>query len=358
MDIKVSVVTPFYNGLPYLEECVSSVMAQSLKEIELILVDDGSTDGSGELADTFAQADKRITVIHQKNAGVSAARNAALDIAGGEFIGFIDADDFADADMLEKLYAAALEHNVEIVAAGFTVDNQMNHSTKRVASHFETERILGKADILQYASKMHSVKCFNYFWRNLYSCRLIKENGIRFEESISVGEDTLFCMECFLIAERAVSVDIAAYHYRIHPSSCMRQKYKPLLAVSFQRQFEKKLALSDTYLGDYKTDFRKEMARYTIESLLPLAISNIYGNDVRHKQSAYKHIIKLSMIQKSLSWFDINDIRTKSLDWVSLWLASKNLLLFSHWVCKYIFYRQRASKRLRKSRREGIRNGF
>ncbi len=114
----ISVIVPVYNVEIYLEDCVKSVIAQTYKQLEIILVDDGATDASGSMCDAFARMDERIKVIHQANAGLSAARNTGLQVAKGEYIAFVDSDDWIEEDALETLYEACIRHDVKMACAG------------------------------------------------------------------------------------------------------------------------------------------------------------------------------------------------------------------------------------------------
>lgn len=114
----ISVIVPVYNTKEYLERCVNSLLMQTYSDMEIILVDDGSTDGSGELCDGFADREQRIRVFHKENGGSSSARNLGLDNAKGDYIGFVDSDDYVDADMYERLYAAIREHHVNAAQIG------------------------------------------------------------------------------------------------------------------------------------------------------------------------------------------------------------------------------------------------
>ena len=119
-SVKISVIMPVYNSGEYLKTAVESILSQSLREIELILVDDGSTDGSSERCDEFATSDERVKVIHQKNAGICAARNVALRIAKGEYLAFSDHDDEYLPGLLEDSLNFALENHLDIVKYGIT----------------------------------------------------------------------------------------------------------------------------------------------------------------------------------------------------------------------------------------------
>lgn len=119
MKDKISVVVPIYNVEKYLDKCVESIVGQTYRNLEIILVDDGSTDCSGIMCDTWAEKDNRICVIHKENGGLSDARNKGIDIATGKWIGFVDSDDYIDATMFEKLYYACVDNNCHISSCGF-----------------------------------------------------------------------------------------------------------------------------------------------------------------------------------------------------------------------------------------------
>ncbi len=118
-DKLISIIIPVYNVERYLRECIDSIIAQTYKNLEIILVDDGSSDKSGEICDEYSKKDSRIKVIHKKNGGLSDARNVALDITKGDYIGFIDSDDYIEKDMFQILYNLAEEYNAEISSISF-----------------------------------------------------------------------------------------------------------------------------------------------------------------------------------------------------------------------------------------------
>lgn len=339
--VAVSIIVPVYNAMPYFIECLRSLTAQTLEDIEIIVVDDGSTDGSGTFADALAEVNDTVRVIHQKNAGVSAARNAGLDIARGEYIGFVDADDVADPELFENLYAAAVLFSADVVNSGYKSHNEKDNSSIPTAPSFELGKVLNQEDMKSYAAQMHKTGCFLYVWRNLFSHQLLEENHIRFDEDISVGEDTLFCMEGFLNAQKVVSVDISVYCYRIHSNSAMRQKDKPLLESSLQKQFARKLELAEEHLEACLDDFLRDMARYNITVLFPLMLKTIYQSDTPKKRQEFKRLVNSDMMQKAFADFDLSEIRSKSLDSQMFLFAKKKRYFAGHLVCKTVLYQKK-----------------
>ena len=118
-SIKVSIIVPIYNVEKYLDRCMQSLLGQTLKDIEIIMVDDGSPDGCPALCDEYVRRDARVKVIHKQNAGLGYARNAGLDVATGEYVAFVDSDDYVDLEMYEKLYVTAIRTGSDVVYCGF-----------------------------------------------------------------------------------------------------------------------------------------------------------------------------------------------------------------------------------------------
>ena len=132
---KVSVIVPIYNKEQYLEECVNSIQLQTLNELEIILVDDGSTDASGQICDRIAESDQRVVVVHTENAGVCAARNMGLKLATGEYIGFVDADDYVSTDMYQKMANIIDEINVDFVVCDHCRISENGHKENRTMAY-------------------------------------------------------------------------------------------------------------------------------------------------------------------------------------------------------------------------------
>ena len=202
----VSVIVPVYNVQEYLVRAIESIRSQSLEEIEIILIDDGSSDGSGQICLKKEKEDNRIRVLELTHKGVSAARNAGLEQAKGEYVLFFDADDWADVDMIEYLYQRIVETNAEISTCEF-VKEYSDGRKKRIGTHnsyeIEGRRII---DEINYNGEFSPFLFNKLFRRDLLS-------GIRFPNGVSLGEDYRFIMEVMLHNPLIARGGECKYHY-------------------------------------------------------------------------------------------------------------------------------------------------
>lgn len=201
----ISIIVPVYKVEPYLRKCVDSILAQTYTNIEVILIDDGSPDGCPAICDEYAEKDSRVVVIHQENAGVSAARNAGLEIAKGDCIGFVDSDDWIEPDMYEVLLAMLLEHNSRIACIACCYETG---SSNTVVSHSWKISILNNIDAItmMYDRKIEKGVCFKLFSRELFK-------NAHFPVGVTNGEDFLVSVELFCHVTEVTFVEYPAYHY-------------------------------------------------------------------------------------------------------------------------------------------------
>ena len=201
-----SIIIPVYNVAPYLRECLDSVLAQTFTDWEAICVDDGSTDGSGAILDEYASRDPRFRVIHQPNAGVSSARNAALDVAEGYWIGFLDADDVVEMDWL-MMVADAIEPEIDWIRTGWT--DCYIQDNKRVKCKSEVKGVSDvlKQNIMPVGWQLISACSFPFV--NFYCRSLVKD--IRFIEGIRFREDALFCFEISILSKGLKIIPVTGY---------------------------------------------------------------------------------------------------------------------------------------------------
>lgn len=335
-NIKVSVIIPFFNGIDYLEDCVRSVCAQTLREIEILLVDDGSTDGCGALADTLAQKDARIRVIHQKNSGVSAARNAALAVANGEYIGFVDADDIAEPAMYEILYGAAVQNRCEIVTGAYSSFNETG-IISRSAPPFLPGTVLHAEQIADLLPTLSTQNTFLFIWRRLFSAELIRKNHITFDTQISVGEDSLFCLHCFLAAERVTAVPGSVYRYRHRPGSAMRStRYKPNLLCSLNKMFTAECALIESYAPRMLEAFCRDFAVKTSAMHAPVLLSNIMRKD-GGRRVPFREFCRSDLVRNMRRFRKAWDKPSRSLDYVVLRLICRRMYCTAYALSRRVF---------------------
>ena len=209
---EITVAIPIYNEEKNLEACINSVINQSFTDIQVLLVDDGSTDSSAELCRAFAKREPRIEVYHLENRGVSKARNYAITKAEGSYICFVDADDLIDKNMLEELYSCIKSHNADLSICGHQ-RVQMNNGKTRIVTHKCPEfngpikEFLTEIEAFLFAESVQG-PC-----GKLYRMSLIKDNMIQFPHELDFGEDTVFVYRYLSFCKRVVSINKCLYCY-------------------------------------------------------------------------------------------------------------------------------------------------
>lgn len=214
---KVSVIVPVYNVEKYLERCLNSVVHQTLRDIEIICVNDGSTDGSVDILRKFAKLDDRIIIINQVNQGLSAARNVGISIARGAFIGFVDSDDWVDLNFFECLYTAAQTHNADIACGNIVRDYKNGKKRNKLVISKEEVITLPKE---KYLATGVPRKC--YVWNKIYNREALQRSGVKFKKGIAF-EDMGFTVRVLYFLQNLVMVPGVFYHYWVNPESITRQ---------------------------------------------------------------------------------------------------------------------------------------
>lgn len=214
---KVTVIIPVYNTERLLDRCLESVVRQSLSDIEIICVDDGSTDGSPALLDSWAERDARIRVIHQTNGRQGKARNAALRVARGEYVGMIDSDDYIPEEYFERLYSAATEANADVAICGIVKQKPVG---ERVVIAFDRVEVVSDAD-----AKLRVCHCPPEFHpvNKLYRSAMLERLGLRFKEGVPY-EDVMFVTRAIVECDRVVTVPNVYYYYVLNPSSTVKSR--------------------------------------------------------------------------------------------------------------------------------------
>lgn len=231
MHPKVSIIAPIYSVEPFLNKCITSLVNQTLQDVEIILVDDGSPDNCPSICDEWAKKDERIKVIHKKNEGLGMACNSGLEVATGEYVAFCDSDDFVDRDMYEALYHVATEHQADAVYSGIKTVNQngevkpMNEyasfeiiKDESAIHHFIMDMVASETSCTQERCCPMSAKVV------LYRKKVIDNNNLRFvSERVLICEDLIWNMDFLCHSKCIVKMPQTFYYYYNNTSSLSKQ---------------------------------------------------------------------------------------------------------------------------------------
>ncbi|MBR3795248.1 MAG: glycosyltransferase [Clostridia bacterium] len=253
--MRVSIIIPCYNSATYLEACMASVLAQTMTDFEVILVDDGSTDRTLAIAQRIAEQDARVRVLSQKNSGVSAARNLGLDHSCGEWVTFVDSDDLIVPDMLETMLSAA-EAGVDMVVCAHKTFTDAG-SEEIVIPETRWMDLKGEAKKRAAALRLIEGDCvLNIMCNKLHRRALIEREGLRLDRSVRIAEDALFNLEAVLCGRGIAYVNKATYLYRMHAASATQSqtasefdKHLPWLRA--MREVLLKRKAMEAYYGAY-----------------------------------------------------------------------------------------------------------
>lgn len=249
--IKLSIVVPVYNVESYLDRCINSLIKQDASfSYEILLVDDGSTDNSGAICDSYAERYDKISVIHQKNQGLGPARNTGLEYARGQYIGFVDSDDWVEPTMYKSLLQEIENHAADIAACNFF---NANAKTKQIAHREKVGKlVLNREDSLKYLARSQFFA--GYMWNKLYKRELFAR--LRFQNFVS--EDALMNCELMLTIDKLVYIDLPLYNYYKRSGSILNSKYnlKKLTEIEVRKLMYEKVgavhpALAAVYFARY-----------------------------------------------------------------------------------------------------------
>lgn len=219
--MTLTVIIPIYNVEKYLRDTINSILAQKFENCEILLIDDGSTDGSGSICDDFAEKDNRIQVFHIANGGVSNARNFGLAQARGEYIHFVDSDDLLEVGMYERFNKIVRENHPDIVVCG-SLQINLGRNTKTVVAPNQEAYLNGRDQIAEYLDNipLNDMKCMiHYIWNKWYRRDFLLKNCLSFSHELNLGEDYVFNCAAVRVAEQIYKVPNTYYHYFIRGNS-------------------------------------------------------------------------------------------------------------------------------------------
>lgn len=273
MNIKVSIIVPVYNVEPYLDRCMQSLLKQTLKEIEIIMVDDESPDHCPQLCEDYKAKYSNVKVVHKKNGGLGFARNSGLEVAKGEYVAFIDSDDFVDTDMFQHLYEYAIENNCDAVFCGYNIYKDAEHIRKMQENadyvlrcgKDEAKKVL--LDMIGPEPSYHSdAKLLMSVWRAIYSHKVIEDNHLRFvSERVYIAEDIMWHID-FLPCCQCVGLIPQTHYYYCDNGTSLTRTYR---ADRFQKELflyhtqEEKLREAGYGEAEFRTRLNRQLLMKT-----------------------------------------------------------------------------------------------
>lgn len=240
----ISIVVPVYNVENYIDRCISSLINQDYKNIEILLIDDGSNDSSGMICDSYAKKDERIKVVHGKNEGVSAARNKGIKLAKGDWISFVDSDDWIKNNYISLMHSKAIENRVDYVTCGY-----YRFSCDKVVATINGNGKYEKISSSKYIKKLLNVQNgYGFCHMKLIKSSIIK--SIEFDTTVLVGEDALFNVNLCKKIDEVLILNEPLYYYRLNLNSVVR-KYDEDYMLKYKVSMEKMLNyIKENYSND------------------------------------------------------------------------------------------------------------
>lgn len=247
----ISIIIPCYNLADYTRKCMDSILGQTYQDLEIIVIDDGSTDGTAEILEEYAGRDGRVVLIRQKNAGAGEAINAGIEAATGRYIAFVDNDDWVEQSMYERLYSALTAHDADMSVCNYNLVYE-DHIEKCYSSMKE-ESVNVRDDVYGYFCRYCAcTRPNNYTWTRLYKAQIIKDSDVRFE-GFRLGADTLFNFKLLPRIKRVAFIKEGLYNYVQRSSSSVYTVAKKMnIAQVYADGFE---ALADYYISNGWSDF-------------------------------------------------------------------------------------------------------
>lgn len=306
MEPLISIIIPVYNAEKYLRQCLDSVVNQTYRNLQILCVDDHSTDQSWQILREYAERDGRFQIYQKENEGVSLARNYALERANGEYLLFVDSDDWVEPDTCEQALAAARRENAQVVLWSYIRELGSESREKRIFGSdiiFEEQAVrekLYRRMAGAYGEELTSPENADALctvWGKLYRRDVIEENKIRFHDIREIGtyEDGLFNLNVFACVYKAVFLNRHFYHYRRNNDSSLSTAYNPELPQKWNRLFE----LIGEHIRTHELDesFEKALENRIVLSLIALGI-----NETERKAGAGEKIKKIREILSSRSY--------------------------------------------------------
>ena len=289
---KYSVIVPVYKVEAVLPRCIESILNQTITDFELILVDDGSPDGSGAICDAYAERDSRIRVIHQQNGGVSRARNAGLDAAKGEYIVFVDSDDYVDTTYLQEFG----ENPSDLTISGYRIEGY-GYSEAVIRQYEPTDiQNMDKNDF----TWMFERGMLNYACTKCFKTEIIRKHALKFHENMKLSEDTLFTLQYAMHCRSVYSMLTPGYHY-------VKYEHETLTGIASPFELIRKLESANEIIYSEIQGYLQKEAKATVARRISLLYKNILAESLDPKTRSTRFIYCLfrqKWLRKSLDHVD------------------------------------------------------
>lgn len=316
---KISIIVPVYCAESYLERCVESILSQTEKNLELILVDDGSIDNTGKMCDDFARKDARVVVIHQENSGVSIARNKGLAIARGEYIGFVDSDDWIEKNMYERLLKTVKKTDAEIVVCdALTVQSNTEKILDTIPPLLQNTTL--KKEEINSETLLYLAGAV---WRCVYKKDLIKINSIEFPAGIKMSEDRIFNILCMGYAKKIAYLKESYYNRFINLESVVHSFHADYFKLVKDAYYSTQVAL------DIAWNENIELKNAYLGQFIGGAFAAI--NNYFYKTCPWSFSEKLCSVKEICDDVELREaiVRSKNNSKRAKWILNKNVFLLS-----------------------------
>lgn len=317
--IHLSIIMPIYNTGKYLHKCIDSILSQTLTDFELILVDDGSIDESGTICDKYASQDDRIKVIHKENEGVSIARNTGLKIAQGEYIGFIDSDDWIEPDMYEKLYNLALKNSCDIVMCDTVTKYDDKPDEEDTITQLPEDVLLMKEQISpKLLCEIAGSAC-----RCIYRRQILINNNVLFPKNIPLSEDRIFNILAMGYANAVYYTKNPFYNRYVRKGSAVSKYHINMCSIidKVRNGYMEAIEMAWNDRSEYKLIYEKQIVHMTHG-----AINNAFYKDspknFKEKIEEIKEICSSQLIQNTIKVTGATDVRSRLIERKNIFILS------------------------------------
>ena len=306
---KVSIVVPVYNVENYLKRCLDSLINQTLKDIEIIIVDDGSKDNSSSICNEYAELDSRIKVIHKENQGLGLARNTGLEVVSGEYVGFVDSDDFVELNTYEQLYNVIMNENADMVTCNY-YSYISSDDIKQKINTISSFKIVTGDNLKKLACQLvgkdprkSEDDIGMSVWKNLYYVKYLKENDFKFcSEREFVSEDAIFDLTVVPNMNKAVLITEAFYSYCVNGSLTLSSTFRKGKFEEYKRLYLKEAELLKN------CNFYEDGKHYITTTFLGnirAHIKQLVQSDLSKKDQIdiIASIVNDDLVQDTLKWY-------------------------------------------------------